>query len=121
MGFKKENIKKDGSLAIIVDGIQLNEILDSSFLKFLDEKYSDNFNIHATEIVFRFTPKEVEKFESQFEPKKEGKGIVLNLTLDLGPYIKLEHTGPKDFDEKKAVLRSSNFDLIDRFIGKKKE
>ena len=32
------------------------------------------------------------------------------------PYIKLEHPGPKDFENKKIVLRSSNFDLIDRFV-----
>ena len=105
MTFEKNKIKKSESLAVIVEGIQLNEILDASFLDFLTERYGEKFNVHATELSFCFT----EKKEPEF---KEGA----NIMMAPAPYIKLEHPGPKDFENKKIVLRSSNFDLIDRFV-----
>lgn len=98
---------------MIVEGIQLNEIIDSKFLEFLKEKFGDKFDVSVSDIIIRLIP--IPKNVSEDSSKsQEGKNMTLEI-VDM-PFIKLDHSGPGDFKNKKIILSSSNYDLLEKFL-----
>ena len=108
MVFNEKDIKLRDALSLIVEGIQLNEIINKEFMNFLQDRYGDSFEINVSDIMIRILPKEL--------GDKQDKSIGENVGIT--PFIKLIHTGPDDFNNRITILSSSNYDLIKRFTKK---
>lgn len=117
MVFNKERVKAKDALSLIVEGIQLNEVVDEKFIKFLISRYGEKFNVNVSDIIIRLMPKEEPK-ENKIKIKN-GKSIEsIKMGITEVPFIKFVHAGPDDFKNKKVILSSSNYDLIKKFIKK---
>lgn len=114
MVFNEKNVKPKDVLSLIVEGIQLNEVVDEKFIKFLIGRYGEKFDVNVSDIIIRLMPKEEPK-ENKIKIKNVGS---IKIGIMEAPFIKFVHAGPDDFKNKKVILSSSNYDLIKKFIKK---
>jgi len=113
MSFKRENLKPNKPLSLIVEGINLNEVTDTKFIEYLNNKFGQKFDVNVSDIVIRLIPKLKEIPKDDKKPQ-QGKKIVIDI-INV-PFLKLVHTGIEDVKNKKVILSSSNYDLLEDFL-----
>ncbi len=111
MAFDPKELKKEKDLSIIAKGIRLNDVIDHNFLRFLEEKYSDKYNLRISELSILLLPKEEKK-------QKTKKGM--NVVIGIVPNLRIIHTSEDDFKNKEVIINSSHYDLLDKLMNKKK-
>lgn len=116
--FKSDELKAKDALSRIVEGIRLNDIISKDFMDFLQKKYGEEFDVCLSDMVIHIRPKETSEEERgmKIDDKKKIKQIQINISQT--PFIRLQHPGPIDFEKKKIILSSSNYDLIKKFLEK---